>query len=230
MADGTQGEPNKPDPAQAFQSLLAKHSNDALAVASKLFDENFTHRQRIRELEGKVPADGTVILSKADAERFEAFKALGKKPDELKQALADAENATNENAVLKKKDILRDVAAAHGYKLSVLQDQDQKSGGLEYKLKDEGKAGETRKVAYVVVEGKESPLEEYAAEQWADYMPALKAEQAQTDVQVGNGRSPKPSGGMNVYDRTREEVKNAAPTEGGANWLARRFGRAASNA
>jgi hypothetical protein len=185
------------DPTQAFQSRLAKMNGDAMAFATQLFDENFQHRTKIRELEGKVPSENSVVLKKSEAEQWEAFKALGKKPEEIKQALTDAETVTTERDDLKKKDILRDVAGAHGYKLTVLQDRDKESGGLEYKLKDEKDSkGETRKVAYVVVEGKETPLEEYAQQNWADYLPSLKEAEAQTPLKMGNGRDPKPVGAV----------------------------------
>ena len=121
-------------------------------------------------------------LTKGEAERWEAFKALGKKPDELKQALQSSEELTTRIATLKRKDVLRDVAdvgfGGSKLKLSVLEGLDGKAGVSEYKLKEEkDKQGNTHKVAYVVVEGKESPLEQFATENWSDYLFALKAEQ-----------------------------------------------------
>lgn len=223
------------DPTQAFQSRLAKMNGDAMAFATTLFDENFQHRQKIRELEGKVPADGSVVLSKADATRWEEFKALGKKPDELKQALKSSEDLTGEIATLKRKDVLRDVAevgfADSKLKLSVLEDLDGKAEGIEYKIKEEkDKAGNTRKVVYVVSEGKESPLETFAAEKWADYVPALKLEQGQTTTKTGMTGDPAPRGNQTTLERIRNQEKErqakAQPT-GGLSLKERFLGRRA---
>lgn len=182
------------DPTAAFQSRLAKMNGDAMGFATQLFDENFHLRKDKRDLEKKVPTEGAVVLSKEDASEYEALKALGKSGD-LKTKLEAAGTLETENATLKKKDILRDIASAHGYKLSVLQDLDAKGGGLEYTLKEEKDTkGQARKVAYIKQEGKDVPLEQFATEKWADYMPALKAEQANTQTRPGNGGDPRPSG------------------------------------
>jgi hypothetical protein len=67
------------DPAAAFQRLLEQNKNDGIAVASKLFDENFRYRGEVRDLKKKVPVEGSVVLSADEAKEWEAFKALGKK-------------------------------------------------------------------------------------------------------------------------------------------------------
>lgn len=215
------------DPTQAFQSRLAKLNGDAMQFATQLFDENWQMREKLRLAEGKAPAEGSVVLSKSDAEKLEAIKASGVKLSEIPDKLKSLTTLESENATLAKKDVLRDVALAHGYKLSVLQDLDSKAAGLEYKLKEEkDKSGETRKVAYVVVEGKESPLEEFASTTWADYLPALKAEQAPTEVKPGNGPSPRSSGGASVFDRTREQEKQRQESTKPAGSIMDRFRRA----
>jgi hypothetical protein len=189
-------DPNKGnDPTAAFQNRLKKLDGDAMAFATQLFDENFQLRGQKRELEKKLPADGSLILSKEDAATWEAFNALNMKPEEIAEKVKDTETLTGEIAALKKRDVLRDVAGLQGYKLSVLEDRDKATDGLEYIIKEEGKQGEKRKVAYVKHEGKEVPLEQFASEQWADFVPALKVEQGNGTAKRGMGGDPPPVGG-----------------------------------
>ena len=78
-------EPNNvPDPAHAFQGLLAKHNNDATAVAAKLFDENFQLRTKNRELSDKLPKDGSTVLT---ADEAKAWIAKGALPTDTVRAL-----------------------------------------------------------------------------------------------------------------------------------------------
>lgn len=216
------------DPTAAFQNRLNKMNGDAMAFATQLFDENYQHRSEIRDLKKKVPGEGSVVLSKEEAASYEAFKALNLKPEEVKTKLESVSTLEGENATLKRKDTLRDVAGAAGFKLSVLEDRDRSIEGLEYILKDEkDKQGNARKVAYVKHEGKEVPIEQFASEKWADYLPALQGGQATTPIKPGNGGDPPPAGGSNLFDRIRNKVKEGEEKSrtGGPTTLAGVFGR-----
>src|SRR5262245_64164630 len=59
------------DPTEGFKRLLEKHGSDALRVAELLHRENYQEReqnrllrQQLAEAQGKVPAEGAIILSK----------------------------------------------------------------------------------------------------------------------------------------------------------------------
>lgn len=184
---------DKADPTQAFQSRLTKLNGDAMLFATQLYDENFRLREDKRLLseqltatKSKVPADDAVVLKPAEVQEYEAYKAIGK-PTEI-QARLDA-HATLETQVaeLKQKDVLREVADVHGYKLSVLLDRDKADGGLEISFKED----KGNKVAHVKDGDKETPITEYAEANWADYMPSLKVEQA-PPPRASNGFDPKP--------------------------------------
>lgn len=174
------------DPTQAFQSRLTKMNGDAMAFATQLFDENFQLREAKRQLgeqiaalQVKVPVDGAIVLSGDDAKAYEAYKALGT-PKELKDRIDAYPTLEDENKGLKLRDSLREVADVGfgGTKLrfSVLEDRVKASGGTLQFVVKEGR--DKRKAAYVKDGDKETPLEEYAEKNWADYMPSLKAEQA----------------------------------------------------
>jgi len=185
------------DPTQAFQNRLNKMNGDAMAFATQLFDENYQYRTKIRGLEeqltqiqAKAPAEGSVVLSREEAALFEAYKVLGK-PEDVKKQLDENPTVVEENKKLKRRDILREVAdvGIGGSKLrfSVLEDRANASNGIEFLVKEEGREKDKRKVAYVKDGDKETPLEQYAQKNWADYMPSLKAEQAKRTTGSANG-------------------------------------------
>jgi hypothetical protein len=219
---GSQGGPDN----TAIQALLDKHKGDAMSLALQLFSENFQLRDKNRELKKQVPADGSVVLAKEDGQAFEAFKALNLKPDEIKSKLEAHETIATENAALKKKDTLRDIAQASGFKLSVLEDRDKASGGLEYSLKDEKDAkGSTRKVAYVKDGEKVVSLEQFAADKWTDYLPALK-DAPGVPAKPGNGPDPAPRGGTSIFDSIRKSVADKQKQDQAGSPLKERFGLA----
>src|SRR5690348_6795389 len=104
------------DPTQAFQNRLNKLNGDAMAFATQLFDENYRLREDKRQLneqlttaQGKVPADGALVLTGDEAKAFEAYKALGT-PKELKDRIDAYPTLEDENKGLKLRDSLREVA------------------------------------------------------------------------------------------------------------------------
>lgn len=154
------------DPAAAFSSLMAR-SSDAAALARQLFEENYRHRDRIRELERSVPAQGAVVLSADDATRWQAYQALGQP--------ADVQKGITEGKTLKRDLELRDVASAAGYSVDVLRTL---AGELAFEVRDEQKDNKAIKAVYVKVDGKDIPAETYASTAWAAFLPALKPPQA----------------------------------------------------
>ncbi|MBA2525665.1 MAG: hypothetical protein H0V18_07780 [Pyrinomonadaceae bacterium] len=195
------------DPATAFQNALAKKNGDALQLASQLFDENFSLRGEKRalkaeaeELKTKIPAADAVVLTPAQASDYDEYKALGK-ADELKKRLDNHATQEQEISELKQKDVLREVADLHDFKLSVLLDRDKAAGGLEISFKE----SKGDKVALVKDGDKDTPLTEYAETHWADYMPSLKAEQA-PQPRASSGFDPKPKGNGAP---TVQEIKQA---------------------
>lgn len=184
------------DPTQAFQNRLNKMNGDAMAFATQLFDENHSLRadkrtlnEQLEAAKAKIPAEGAKVLTPAEAADYDAYVALGK-PKEIQDRIDAHSTLETENAALKKKDVLREVADLHGYKLSVLEDRDKAAGGLEFTFKEDK---DRRKVAHVKDGDKETPVTEYAESNWADYLPSLKVEEA-TPAKPGARRDPKAVG------------------------------------
>jgi hypothetical protein len=93
----------------------------------KLEEDAATFRTKAKELEGRVPGDGSVVLSADDAKRWDAFLALKKTPEELAAGVVltaeerkkweafaaldvkpeDIPAIVEENKTLKEKDALR---------------------------------------------------------------------------------------------------------------------------
>lgn len=187
---------NKPNPAEAFQSLLTKNNNDGVKLASQLFDENFQLRSANRELKKSQPKDGTAILSSEDKQKFDEFNQfLADRKLDLKQVgerLGKASELETENQKLVKRDSYRNVEKL-GYDLDVLEEQLAKFPEATLttkKIKDEKDAGKEREVPFVMLDGKESSLDDFGQERFPKYLPALKQGEAQTQSKPGNPPPP----------------------------------------
>ena len=216
----------------AFQRLLDRYKNDGIALAGQLFSENYQHREKLRQLEqqltetaGKVPAAGTVVLSGDEAKAWAAYTALGK-PEEVKTYLDERTQLQGKLQGMERETTLRSVADVVGYKPSVLANLDRmaKAEGkaLAFDVRDTTVDGKPIKVAYVKDGDKETALTDYAASNWADFLPALAAQggaQAQTPPagtrypaqHAGNGQSGKPDPVADFIQRQEEaraKVKN----------------------
>lgn len=201
---------------ESFNALLAKANNDASGLAQRLFTENHDLREDKRKLKtkldeanGKVPADGSVILTGADAQAWNAIKELNLPPDQIKAKLQSSEAATGELAALKRKDLMREVAETEGYKANVLSTLLPADQGLEIKeVEDNGKK---RKVAYVKVNEngavKEVALSEFIESNHKDFLPALKVEQENGNNKFVRQEAPGKAPSANPFDRIREETK-----------------------
>ena len=150
------------DPALAFQNLLSR-SSDAAALARQLFEENYRYRTELRDAQRQLPPQGATVLTPEQAQAWTAYQGLG--------APADVQTTIQQAQQLRRDLELRSVADATGYKFGVLR---QLASDVAFEVRDETKDNQPIKAVYVKVDGKDVPLETYAAERWADFLPALK--------------------------------------------------------
>lgn len=229
-------EPNTPNPAETFQKLLEKKNNDATALASQLFDENFQLRTKNRELSSKIPGDGTVTLTADEAKKWQAYEALGQEPKEIKKSLEKLPTLEKENKELASMETLRELAEVgldgSKLKLSVLKDQLAKYPEAVVRFESQkDKDGNESKVAFIKSkpDGTESPFTDFAAQNLSDYLPALKVTAEQQPLQPGNTHDPKPQGQNNsLFDKIRNTVKSDQEKSQPAVNLAARFGKPAN--
>lgn len=226
-----------PNPAEGFQSLLAQHKQDGVAVASKLYDENYQLRQKNRELADKQPKDGTVILTSDEAKEWDVLKGLNMKASDVKKAIERASELEKQNKELASMESLREIAdlglEGSKLKLSVLKDQlsvkypDAKITFQTVKDKD----GKEAKVAFIQKTDKDAvtPFADFAKADLADYLPALKVTaEANQPAPLGNTQDPPAAGSSGtVFDRIRESVKEASKGNAPID-LNARFNRAAA--
>lgn len=237
-------DPNNPggggggqDPAAAFQRLLEQNKNDGIAVASKLFDENFRYRTDIRELKAKLPKEGSVVLSDDDLKEWNAFKALNVKAADAKKAIDSVSTLEKQNKELSSMESLRELADlgldGSKLKLSVLKDQlTSKFPDAEISFRTEkDKDGKDAKVAYFKKDkdSKEQSFHEFANAELTDYLPSLKVSTEATQQQyTGNTPDPSPRNtATSVFDRIRSEKQKENEEISKAPSLNERFGRAA---
>jgi hypothetical protein len=167
---------NQPDLAQVLERLVSRNGGSVDAVGIQLLSENHGYRQRIRDLEGRVPAEGAVILAGEDAQRWQAYQALGQP--------TDVQTAITELTTLRRDKAIADAADAAGYKAKVLG-QLPKVDKLTFSVKEESENGQTVKRAYVKDGDTEEPLTTYAERVWEEFLPVLGAD---TDTAQGQAR------------------------------------------
>lgn len=139
----------KVGPLEAEVNTLRGHKERLETDLAKVKGERKTAQERATELEGKVPADGSVTLSKADSERWQAYTALGK-VDEVKATLERVSTLETEKAQADREATIRTA----GF------DPKKFSRVVPHSLKIEGE-GDALRVS-VTVDDKDTPLDEWA--------------------------------------------------------------------
>lgn len=170
------------DVVKSFERLLERHGNSATTVAQLLFTENKELRDKARQLESRLPAEGALVLSGNDVAAWQAYQTLGK-PDDIKQGLEERTQLQGQLSGAQRAETLRTVAEAVGFKPTVLTNLDRmaKAEGKElaFTVRDEQRDGKAIKVAYVKDGQTETALTDYAQSNWADFLPALSAQGTQ---------------------------------------------------
>jgi hypothetical protein len=197
-AGGQGGGTGGSDPAAAFANLMAR-SSDAAALARQLFEENFRYRTELREAQGKIPAQGAAVLTAEQATAWAAYQQLGA-PDAVQTTIQQAKQLQRDLQI-------RDVAAASGYTLDVLRTL---AGDLQFEVRDETKDNQPVQAVYVKVDGKDVPVEQYATEKWAAFLPALKpAAQANGQQQIApNTGATNPAAQRGAQQQAQFDPKN----------------------
>ncbi len=147
------------DSERNLTKLLGKKDGDAMALAADLLTENAQLRADKRALNGqltvaqdKLPADGSLVLGKADAERYNLYKNLGTVDEVTAKVNGYGDLETKEKSRTR-----ADAIKALGFKPSIFE---LIAEGNPYRVVGEA---DERKV-YVTVNDKEQELTTYAQE------------------------------------------------------------------
>jgi hypothetical protein len=163
--------PGNNDIAASFQNLVARQgTSDAAGLL--LFDENRQYREKIRKLEAdlekaakKIPGKDVVVLSAEDAKLWQAYKDFG--------SVEDIKNIRNEVAGFKREKSVNAAARAASYSAAVLLDILPSSAVLSVKSATDAEGNQVQAAYIKVGEGNETPLTDYANQNWKHFLPAL---------------------------------------------------------
>lgn len=156
--------------SDGFEALAAKHSNDGIGLARNLFDQLQAANAKLSEISGKVPGEGSLVLTAEQAKAWSKYSTLGK-PDEVKAWIEEGNTAKGEVAKFAREKVVRTVADVAGFDPDVLATL---AGDLEFEIADETVKGKTVKVAKVKDGDQSTPLDKYAESKWAKFLPSLK--------------------------------------------------------
>lgn len=186
-----------------LESLTKRHGSSD-AVAMQLLQEAHAYRETIRDLKGKVPADGSLVLAADDARLWQAYQTLGK-PPEITAALSERGQFKAELDGLRKERLVNEAAAIAGFKPTVLATL-VKADGIDLTVSTPDDKG----VRTVTVKDgdKDVPLAQFAEGRWKDHLPALKAATQPPGTPGRESPTPIPGAPAAEADRARATVLN----------------------
>lgn len=160
------------------------------------------YRTRARDAENELAtvrsaSEQQPKATKEDLDELTAYRALGK-VDEVKTKVETGTTATQELTTLRRESTIRKAADVAGYNFDVLRDRISNQELLVREVDEDG-----QKVERVFVKpenGNETPLADYAAQNWKAYLPALVAE----------------SNGEQTTSRTATQTQQQFPGQGPA--------------
>jgi hypothetical protein len=181
---------NRRDAVQGIADrLITRHGTSDRAI-EVLAGENFDYRETIRQRDAEIATlrqrqvpDGGVVLTGADAQRWEKFNKLAiTDPDKVAERLTRADTLESEQQKNAARTLYTDAAKPFGWNGDVLADLIP-SKGLAVEMRDvaivENGKSETKKLPFVRTASDTNAawqrLDEYATAHLPAYLPALTA-------------------------------------------------------
>ena len=175
------------DPAAGFNAALKAHGDNALAFAREMWAKAEGFRAQADEAKAKLPRAGAAVLEGDDLAEWNAYRGLGRKAAEVKADLDALPTVRSEVAGYRRRDQLAEAAAAHGsdgqplrFSAKVLG---RLAGDLPIEVVDAKVNGRDVRLAQVVTTAKDdkgtdvetrTPLDKFAAKEWAEFLPSLR--------------------------------------------------------
>lgn len=173
--------PAAADPTAGYAAALKKHGDDAASFARTTYADNDRLRTELATAHGKLPKEGSLVLSAEDAGHWTELLKLGK-PAEIRAAIETGSAAAAKVAAFERTELIGQAAAPYGYNPKVLADLAR--DGLRIEIKAGTALTQMKPTAEVVTVAKDAkgvdvetrtPLDKYAQDKWSEYLPALKA-------------------------------------------------------
>lgn len=165
----------------SLQKLLDRHNGESETVAGLLFRENHSLREdkrtlrvRVDELESKKPSEGSMVLSKEEAEAWTAYSELGK-PEEIKEKIGKVSEYEGELSQIKRRGALSEAAKiinANGDVLSRLIPADSEILLKDVNVTKDGKSS-VEKVPFIKTSSGETQLSQFIDVDLKDFHPAI---------------------------------------------------------
>ena len=165
-------------------AALVARAGNADAAVMQLMQENYQLRQNRRELRaqlkdatGKLPQDGTTVLTAEQAKEWGEYQKLGK-PADVAKIITDGTKAIETMTTRERADHVRGVAAQVGYNPDVLA-QLATMNNVEITSREVTMEGGTKVTAFYVKDGQgvETDIRAYATQNWQAFLPSLQQTQ-----------------------------------------------------
>lgn len=172
---------------EALQRLWTDNA-DARRQAREARTDANRLRQQIEEIGAPV---GGVTLTPEEAASWEAYQALGV-PENIRTQIETGSTASAELVELRRIERIRRSAELAGYRPQILIDLDKATNGLAWEIATDNDGNQ---VAMITAGDRDPvPLTDYAAAQWAAYMPVLQDGERGTPYPVQPPTQSRPSG------------------------------------
>ena len=152
---------------KGFENLLDRYDKDTAALSKQLYEENYDLRTKnkglgdqVVALEAKLPTEDQEIVGKDDLTLLTEYKEVGS-PEEIQTSLNELKELNERIESLSRKEKIASVSEAYSFNSKVLATL---ANGTEIDVADDGVA---------TISG--TPIDQYAEENWADFLPSLQA-------------------------------------------------------
>lgn len=232
------------DIRELFNEFISKRSMTPEAGGAQLMADNAELRgdkrrlkDKITDLEAKVPADGSLILTGNDAKLFQAAKAVletlptdKRTAEELGKMLKEHGELTLKVTNLERQSVVVQIAEAEGWKVSALlklaKDMDLVLESVEEEVDDEENEGKKKKVTVQrgFVQTKDAAgvvTKKRLTDELKDFMPSLVKEHG--DGQASDEEHHEETAGTSFVRQSRGDKGTAKTTNVSKDFLKGRY-------
>jgi hypothetical protein len=196
MPDDGNGKQNLPTPTMTekdvrtiVSDILDATKGDKNDALERLVRRNERLQIEVDQVKGQVPEGGTILTAEQN-KLFESYKALGK-PADITAAVSERDELKGKAALRDRESQLRDAASAHDMNPNLFVRLALQDNLVVDEIRKEGEGEEAVTVAFVRVNedgSKPVRLDNYAKEEWAEFMNGLSSSDSESGAKGGAPR------------------------------------------